>query len=152
MKAMLTALALLGMAVPSGAQTVRSAEGDWSDMPEIRFDHSISMSMSMEVPEAIQRLVQKGKCSVSGVTKRRVDMDVPFLIRFSPTNAVDEVVVRKLGCERAEAILGAAIIKLAKAGALKPTGQNVTGWYRSSLSFEMNRFGALAPRKGAAAV
>ncbi|HEY0086905.1 MAG TPA: hypothetical protein VGB65_13495, partial [Allosphingosinicella sp.] len=84
---------------------------------------------------AIQRLVQNGECSVAGVTKRRVQMSVPFLVRFSSAKTVEEVVVRKLGCERAEAILGAAIIRLAKAGALKPTGENVTGWYRSRLSF-----------------
>jgi hypothetical protein len=136
MKAILCALALVGMAVPSAAQNVQSAEGDWSTVPELKFDRS--QSISMEALEAIQRLVQKGECTVPGVTKRRVAMDVPFLVRFSGTNAVQEVVVRKLGCERAEAILASAIMQLAKAGALKPTGENRTGWYRSRLSFEMS--------------
>jgi hypothetical protein len=134
MKAILAALALAGMAVPATAQTVQSAEGDWSGLPLLIFgDNEI---LSGEVPAALQQLVTKGECSLRGVSKRKVDMTVPFLVRFSAANTVEQVVVRKLGCAKAEAILGAAIVKLAKAGTLKPTGENNTGWYRSELSFE----------------
>jgi hypothetical protein len=136
MKAIVAALALAGMAVPSAAQTVRSAEGDWSGLPALRF--GTADVISAEVPEALQRLVTRGECRLDGVTKRQVDMRVPFLVRFSPANKVEEVVVRKLGCPRAEAILGAAIINLARAGALKPSGENSTGWYRSELNFAMS--------------
>jgi hypothetical protein len=134
MKTMLAALALAGMAVPSAAQTLKSAEGDWSGLPAlVMTDDEI---ISGEVPEALQRLVTSGECSLRGVSKRKVDMTVPFLVRFSAANEVEEVVVRKLGCAKAESILGSAIVNMAKGGALKPTGENSTGWYRSELSFE----------------
>jgi hypothetical protein len=136
MKAMLAALALAGTAVPSTAQTVQSAEGDWSGLPALMFGDS--EIISGEVPEALQRLVTSGECTLRGVSKRKVDMTVPFLVRFSSSNEVADVVVRKLGCAKAEAILGATIVRLAKAGTLKPTGENSTGWYRSELSFEFS--------------
>jgi hypothetical protein len=134
MKAILAALALAGMAVPSAAQTVQSAEGDWSGLPFLIFGED--EIISGEVPAALQQLVTSGECSLRGVSKRKVDMTVPFLVRFSSANTVEQVVVRKLGCAKAEAILGATIVRLAKAGTLKPTGENNTGWYRSELSFE----------------
>ena len=133
MKAIMAALALAGAAVPSAAQTVQSAEGDWSSLPPLRF--SKLNLISAEVPEAMQQLVSSGECQLSGVSTRGVDMSVPFLVRFSPSGDVQDVVVRKLGCSKAEAILGAAIIKLAQARTLKATGVNSTGWYRSELNF-----------------
>jgi hypothetical protein len=134
MKAILAALALAGISVPATAQTVQSAEGDWSGLPALIFGDD--QMINGEVPEALQRLVTSGECSLRGVSKRKVDMSVPFLVRFSPTNEVQEVVVRKLGCAKAEAILGVTIVRLAKAGTLKPTGENSAGWYRSELTFE----------------
>jgi hypothetical protein len=134
MKAIVAALALAGMAVPSAAQTLRSAEGDWSGLPALAMN-DVGI-ISGEVPVAMQRLVASGECTLRGVSKRKVDMTVPFLVRFSSDNQVEDVVIRKLGCAKAESILGSAIVKLAQAGALKPTGENTTGWYRSELSFE----------------
>jgi hypothetical protein len=134
MKAILAALALAGMAVPLAAQTVQSAEGDWSGLPALTL--SDEQMINGEVPEALQRLVTSGECTLRGVSKRKVDMSVPFLVRFSAANDVQDVVVRKLGCAKAEAILGATIVRLVKAGSLKPTGENSTGWYRSELTFE----------------
>lgn len=133
MKAIMAALALAGLIAPVAAQTVQSAEGDWSSLPALRF--SKLNLISADVPEAIQRLVKSGECQLGGVSKRGVNMSVPFLVRFSTSGQVEEVVVRKLGCTRAEAILGASIIKLAQAGTLKPTGKNSAGWYRSELNF-----------------
>jgi hypothetical protein len=134
MKAILAALVLAGLSVPSAAQTVQTAEGDWSGLPRMIFGDD--ENISGDVPVALQRLVTSGECRLMGVSKRKVDMTVPFLVRFSPTNEVQDVVVRTLGCAKAEAILGATIARLAKAGTLKPTGENSEGWYRSELSLE----------------
>lgn len=133
MKSILVALALVGTSAPAFAQTVHSAEGDWSSIPPLKF--SKLNLIGADVPEALQRLVTSGECELDGVSRRGLDMNVPFLVRFAPSGKVEEVVVRKLGCTRAEAILGSAIIKLAEVGTLKSTGLNTSGWYRSALNF-----------------
>ena len=92
MKAIMTALALAGMAVPSAAQTVQSAEGDWSSLPPLKFG-KLNL-ISAEVPEELQKLVSSGACQLSGVSRRGVDMSVPFLVRFAASGEVQEVVVR----------------------------------------------------------
>ena len=133
MKRSFLALALSVLAVPAAAQKVEVAEGDWSGMPIMRF-----VDLQTITPEAvvsIQRLVTSGECQIPGVSKRSVDMTVPFLVRFSPNGAVEHVVLRKLGCPKAEGILAGAVLGLLRAGTFKPTGENNTGWYRSELSF-----------------
>lgn len=133
MKAIVAAVALAGLSVPLSAQTVHSALGDWSSIPTLRL--SKLNLISAEVPEAMQQLVKNGECQLNGVSRRAVEMSVPFLIRFSASGQVEEVIVRKLGCTKAEAILGASIVKLAQAGTLKLSATNGTGWYRSELNF-----------------
>ena len=114
MKAIMAALLLAGLAVPSVAQTVQSAEGDWSSLPPLKFGDLDSISA--QVPEAMQKLVASGKCQLRGVSGRGVDMSVPFLVRFSPTGEVQDVVVRKLGCSKAEAILALPLSSWHKRG------------------------------------
>jgi hypothetical protein len=133
MKRSFLALALLASAVPVAAQKVEVAEGDWSSMPMMRFVDL--QSITPEAVVSIQRLVTSGECEIAGVSKRQVDMTVPFLVRFSPNGAVEHVVLRKIGCPKAEGILAGAVLGLLKAGTFKPTGENKTGWYRSELSF-----------------
>ena len=133
MKLFVAALALAAVSIPATAQTVQSAEGDWSSLPRMKF--SSRAMLDSDIIDGVQGLVKSGECRLNGVSKRHVDMSVPFLIRFSASGAVEEVVVRKLGCPKAESLLGGAIVEMAKAGSFTPTGQNTTGWYRSELSF-----------------
>ncbi len=133
MKFVLAALALAAVSVPAAAQTVLTAEGDWSGIPRMEF--GTRSTLDSDVVDGVHRLVKTGECQLNGVSRRSIDMRVPFLIRFSSGGFVDQVVVRKLGCAKAESILGGAILEMAKAGSFRPTGQNTTGWYRSELSF-----------------
>ena len=133
MKTLFLACAFLALAGPATAQRVEVAEGDWSNLPPMRFTDMDTISP--EVVLRVQELVTSGECTLAGVSKRRIDMTVPFIVRFSPGGAVEHVVLRKLGCAKAEGVLAGAVLGLLKAGTFKPTGKNLTGWYRSELSF-----------------
>ena len=133
MRKLFLACACLALAGPATAQRVEVAEGDWSALPLVRLVDMETISPDAVV--GIHRLVTSGECELPGVSKRRLDMSVPFLVRFSPTGAVEHVVLRNLGCTKAEGILASAVLGLLKAGTVKPTGENRTGWYRSELSF-----------------
>ena len=133
MKRHFLALAMLAAAGTAPAQKVETAEGDWSDLPLMRFVDTANISPSSVLE--IQKLVTSGQCQLAGVSKRKLDMTVPFLVRFSPSGNVEHVVLRKLGCPKAETILAGAVLAMLKARAFRPTGENQTGWYRSELSF-----------------
>jgi hypothetical protein len=133
MKAMIAAFLVATAAVPATAQSLQSAEGDWSSVPRLKF--SDVQLLGVDTIVHLQKLVTSGQCQLPGVSRRKVDMTVPFLVRFAPSGKVQDVVVRKLGCPRAESILASAILELVKAGTFKGTGENMTGWYQSELSF-----------------
>jgi hypothetical protein len=130
---LLMSLALIS--APAAAQTVLSAEGDWSQVPEIRPQGT--HRMGFKTMDEIEALAKSGQCSVPGLTRRRIDLTVPFVVEFNPKGEVQTVVVRKLGCERLESIMGGAILQLAQAGEYRSTGQNQAGWYQSELSFTL---------------
>ena len=133
MRTLFLACAFLALAGPAAAQRVDVAEGDWSDLPTMRLTDMTTISPDVVVK--VQELVTNGECALAGASKRRIDMTVPFLVRFSPSGAVEHVVLRKLGCAKAEGVLAGALLGMLKAGTFKPTGENLTGWYRSELSF-----------------
>ncbi len=133
MRTLFLACAFLALAGPATAQRVEVAEGDWSNLPTMRFAHH--EAISPDVVLKVQELVTNGECALAGASKRKMDMTVPFLVRFSPAGAVEHVVLRKLGCAKAEGVLAGALLAMLKAGTFKPTGENLTGWYRSELSF-----------------
>ena len=133
MRTLFLACAFLALAGPATAQRVEVAEGDWSNLPLMRFTDIQAISPAVVLK--VQELGTNGECALAGVSKRRIDMTVPFLVRFSPAGSVEHVVLRKLGCAKAEGVLAAALLSMLKAGTFKPTGKNLTGWYRSELSF-----------------
>jgi hypothetical protein len=128
-------IALLMTAAPAAAQTITSAGGDWSQVPEIRARGL--HRMSSESMDRIEELAKSGECSVPGLDRNRIDLTVPFVLEFAPGGELQKVVVRKLGCEQLESIMGGVILQLARAGEYKPTGENHLGWYRSELSFSL---------------
>jgi hypothetical protein len=91
-------------------------------------------TISPEVVLKVQELVTSGECTLAGVSKRRIDMTVPFIVRFSPAGRGACRSAQARLC-KAEGVLAGAVLGLLKAGTFKPTGKNLTGWYRSELSF-----------------
>ena len=126
-------MSLAMFSVPAGAQTLLSAAGDWSNVPEIRARGIYRMDG--KAVEKIEEVAKSGECSVPGLGPRRIDLTVPFMIEFTPQGDIQTVVVRKLGCGSLESVMGSLVLQLARAGEYRPTGENQLGWYRSELSF-----------------
>jgi hypothetical protein len=133
MKKLLLGALLAAMAVPASAQKVEVAEGDWSKLPLLKSSRQIGLSS--DVVDKIHGLVISGQCKIPNVSKRRIDMTVPFLVRFDANGGVEHVVVRKLGCDKAEGILAAVVLDWAKYGMIRSTAVDGEGWYRSEISF-----------------
>lgn len=135
MKRLLMMSLLLISAPAIAAETIMAASGDWSQVPEIQA-RGVHRMGGTAIDE-IEKLAKSGECAVPGLTRKRIDLTVPFVLEFSPGGDVETVVVRKLGCDRLESIMGGVILQLAKAGEYRPTGENELGWYRSEISFSV---------------
>ena len=131
----LLALALLVAAVPAGAQRVEVAGGDWSNVPAITAQGL--QRISTKSVDKIEELAKSGQCDVPGLTRRRMDLTVPFMLQFSSDGTLQHVVVRRLGCKQLESLMAGVVTELARAGEYKPTGENQLGWYRSELALSL---------------
>ena len=133
MKPYLLGAVLALCASPAAAQKVEVAGGDWSRLPLMQT--SSFVQITPDAVDQIHRLVISGQCQLNGASKKRIDMTIPFLVRFAPNGSVEHVVLRNLGCPKAEGILARVVLDWAKGGTIKATGMNDQGWYRSEISF-----------------
>ena len=133
MKHLLFGAAAMMVASSAQAQVVQVGQGDWSSVPAIHARGQIRLGDTM-----LARLHELGAqqvCNVPGLSRRLVDLTVPFVIRFTPQGDVEQIVVRNTGCPQLESIVGGAVLQMARAGEYRPTGENQERWYRSELSF-----------------
>jgi hypothetical protein len=127
--------ALAFTATPSAAQQVEVAEGNWSDIPQVRAAGHGRMS-DRALDKAAQLLGRDGPCATG---KSTIDMTVPFLLEFEPQGrAVRRIVVHKAGCVELEKLVGGVVLTLAQNGEYRPTGENLAHWYRGQISFAIN--------------
>lgn len=117
----------------ANAQSVEVGEGDWSEVPVIAARGV--MRMTSDIVDRLHTIAKETRCDVQGFKPRRIDLSVPFVIRFTPGGAVERIVLRDLKCPQLETTLGAVVLQMAKAGEYRPTGENQERWYRSELSF-----------------
>src|SRR6476646_8992262 len=112
---------------------VSVASGDWSEVPAIvqRGDLMISEKFANQLSSA----VAINSCSSAG-TPKHVNVDMPFLVQFTPQGAVQRVVVHRIDCPAVETIVGSVVLRMAEHGDYRPTGTNQEGWYRGQFQFE----------------
>lgn len=132
MKLVLIATMLLAGTAAS-AQTVESAVGDWGNIPRIKAQGV--HRMGFDWMDKMEALAKTRECEVQGFWPKKIDLRVPFMLNFGKDGTVQRVVVRKLGCEKLETLVGGAILQLAQAGEYRPSGANPGGWYRSEYDF-----------------
>jgi hypothetical protein len=136
MKTLLVPLLSIALAFPAAlaAAPVSVAGGDWSNIPLVHQTQKLRISA-----DTIDRIEQAafGECAKPGQSKRRADVTVPFLIRFTPTGEVEQVVVHRVDCPAIEQVAGGAVYQLAADGEYKPTGENAERWYRGVLSISL---------------
>jgi hypothetical protein len=129
------ALALC-VAAPALAQSVEVAEGNWASIPPVEpVDYRVRISD--DSMKRIERIVQAGDCPAIG-RRDRVRMKAQFLVQFSAGGTAERVVVKRLGCPEVETIVGSIVLARLKEGFYRPTGVNQTGWYKSSIEYQLN--------------
>jgi hypothetical protein len=127
------AAALLLAAAPAAAQTIETANGDWSNVPEMR--QQVGESVDGDAVAAISEMVDRGECTISGQRRGNLDMNVAFLVLFNASGSVDRLVIRPLGCARAEGLLAGAVLRMVQHGSFQPVGGRREGWFRGHVGF-----------------
>ena len=125
------AAALLAGSFQASATTVEVATGDWSNIPWA--ERRAFNIISGDAVERIHKSFADGSCKLRGQTRDRINLRVPFLMKFAPDGSVERIVVRKLGCPAVESVLGSSLLRQVKSGDYKATGQNDALWYRSEV-------------------
>jgi hypothetical protein len=127
------AAALLLAAAPAAAQTVETAGGDWSNVPEMRA--RAGAEVDADAVAAISGMINGGQCVIPGQYRGNLDMTVPFLVLFNARGAIDRLVIRPLGCPRAEGLLAGAVLRIVERGGFEPVGGRREGWFRGQVGF-----------------
>ena len=128
-------IAAATMTSSAGAENVSSAWGDWREIPPIV--KKGDLRVSSETVNRIAASLQKNECPVAG-DYRHVRLAVPFLMEFTPSGQVQQVVVWKLNCPQIEALVGGTLLQMARSGEYRPTGMNQLGWYRGEFKLTAN--------------
>ena len=133
------AAALLAAAMPAYAMapaassgvTVEVATGDWSNVPWMK--SSPFNIITPQIVGLIHESFERDKCRLEGQSKKRLNLDLPFLVEFGESGEVKGLVLRKIGCPAVESLLASVLLKQVQAGDYRaPPGQAV-GWYRSQV-------------------
>ena len=125
-------LAAISTSAALAAIPVSVAGGDWSNIPRVQ--QKGLMRVSTDSIEQIHAAAI-GECALPGQSKRYVDLTIPFMIKFSPTGQLQQVVVKRLNCPTIEQVAGRAVLTMAEGGEYRPTGENLEGWYLGEISF-----------------
>lgn len=129
-----TAIGLALISAPLAAHSVETAKGNWTDIPLLARHHTVRLNE--QAMAGVDAAVAEGKCSAISQGKR-INLDMDFLVEFAPDNSIKRVIVEEIGCPEVEQIAATATSQAASKGWLKPTGENETGWYRGSITYQL---------------
>ena len=127
------AAALLLAAAPAAAQSIETAGGDWSNIPEMR--QTAGVTIDPHAIGVIMDMVERRECAIAGQRRGSVDLNLSFLVLFKPDGAIDRLVLSPFGCARAEGVLAGALLHLVQAGGFQPVGGRREGWFRGEIGF-----------------
>jgi hypothetical protein len=129
----LLAAALLFAGAPAAAQTVETATGDWTNIPEMR--QQVGASVDADAVAAISEMIDRGECTIPGQRRGNLDMSVPFLVQFDASGTINRLVVHPVGCARADGLLAGALLRLMQHRGFEPVGGRHEGWFRGEVGF-----------------
>jgi hypothetical protein len=132
----LFAASLFLAAAPATAQSVETASGDWSNIPQMQRQNGAAIEA--DVVAAISEAIDRGDCVIAGQRHRNADVNMPFLVQFNASGGIDRLVIQPLGCPRAEGLLAGAVLRLVQRGGFTPNGQRREGWFRGEVGFTIS--------------
>lgn len=131
-----SALFLALTAASAPPVSVISATGDWSTLPPIGDNGSDHVSKNLIL--ALNDIATKRECSLPGYKGIRFNFNMSFAAQFTPDGTLQQIVIPKLNCPKAEAVIGGTLKEMILGGDYKPTGQSPGGWYKGDISFDID--------------
>jgi len=127
-------LALMAASAPP--VSVIAATGDWSNLPPLRDNGTFHQSKNLMM--ALNDIATSHQCALPGFKGTRFNFDVSFGVQYNPDGSLHQIVIPKLNCPKAEAVLGGAVKEMLVGGDYRPTGESPGGWYRGRISFDID--------------
>ena len=120
-------------AVPVSSASVEVADGDWSYLPPLR--DTADSTLITDAATKIHKRAVDARCTIDGLNRRQLDMNLPFAAQFHTDGSLKRLVVKRLNCPQVEGVVASLLLKLIEQEELKATGANEDGWYQGRLSF-----------------
>lgn len=83
----------------------------------------------------VEKILGDRRCTIDGQTKTRFDIVVPYAVLMDPAGKPEKVVVKDLGCDPIERLVGEIGSELANAGDFKVAHNSGRRWYVSEAYF-----------------
>ena len=83
----------------------------------------------------VEKVLSDKRCTIDGQTKNRFDIVVPYAVLIDSAGKPEKVVVKDIGCEPIERLVGEIGSELANAGDFKVAHSSGTRWYVSEAYF-----------------
>ena len=85
----------------------------------------------------VEQILADGKCKLSGQTRNRFDIEVPYAVLLQPDGSANRVVVSDIGCPDIESLTGVVVLELARQREFGTSGQATAKWFGSTLNYNM---------------
>jgi len=115
--------------------SVIGATGDWSHLPQIRDNGSDHLSKNLMM--ALNDIAMKRQCALPGFQGTRFDFNMSFAALYDDEGNLRQIVIPKLNCPAAEALIGGTLKEALQGGDYRPTAKT-TAWYQGVISFDID--------------
>jgi len=115
--------------------SVIAATGDWSHLPQIRDNGSDHMSKNLMM--ALNDIAVKHECALPGFEGTRFNFNMSFAALYDADGNLRQIVIPKLNCPKAEAVIGGTLKEALQGGDYRPTAKT-TAWYQGMVSFDID--------------
>jgi hypothetical protein len=136
MNILLASLLLLGTE-PAPSVTVETATGNWDNLPQLQYRGTNHLNHGL-ITEAHEAAIAGG-CKLPGQQGRELNLNLSFAAQFGADGRVSRILLPKMDCPRAEAVLGGALVEMINGGDYRPGGSNPEGWYQGVLRFSSSQ-------------
>lgn len=125
--------ALLLLAAPTTYAPLFVGRFDPADFPD-------AQKVDRRMPHAdlnhrIEKILSEKRCTIEGQTKTRYDIVIPYAVLMDLSGKPEKVVVKDIGCEPIERLVGEIGSELANAGDFKMAHSTGKRWYVSEAYF-----------------
>ena len=128
---------LMAATAATAAPTLETGSGDWSNIPSLQSRGASYVDTN--VVTAMIALVDSGECAIPGQRPGRIEMSVPFIAKFDAQGMAERLVVRPVGCTRADGLLAGEVQRMVESRVFRPPNGEVEGWYRGQIAFSYFR-------------